>query len=94
MPGVKFIWDPNKAQANERKHGVNFAEAQNVFQDSYAVVIPDLEHSQTEARFQIVGRSGHRLLMVVYTEQRGDIIRLISAREAGKYHRMIYEDQS
>lgn len=94
MPAVKFDWDPNKAQANERKHDVNFAEAQNVFADPHAVVVPDLEHSQTEARFQIVGRSGHRLLLVVYTERRSDISRLISAREAGKYHRMIYEDQS
>lgn len=92
MPRMKFDWDWEKAAANEQNHDVSFDEAQDVFYDAHAVVERDIEHSQDEDRFRIIGLSSHKLLVVIYTE-RGGIIHLISAREAEKHHRRIYEDQ-
>lgn len=45
MPDLAFTWDPNKAASNLRKHQVSFGEAQTVFLDEKALVIPDPDHS-------------------------------------------------
>jgi uncharacterized protein len=91
---MKFIWDRNKAAANEKKHGVSFAEARQSFYDSYAVVEPDEEHSWGEQRYRLIGASSHRLLFVVYIEPDEQTIRIISAREVEPYERrMYYEGQ-
>ena len=94
MPRVQFDWDAHKAALNESDHGVSFDEAKEVFYDPNQVIEYDLEHSSNEDRYRIIGRSRWRLLMVVYTERPGEIIRLISAREAGKRQRRIYEEQT
>jgi uncharacterized DUF497 family protein len=57
---VKFEWDPRKAAANLRKHGVSFDEAMTVFADWESVTIPDPDHSEGEERFLIVGSSSAR----------------------------------
>jgi uncharacterized DUF497 family protein len=86
-----FEWDPNKADANLRKHSVSFGEAATVFADPLAVDRPDPDHSQGEGRFICVGRSYvDRLLVVAYAE-RGDRIRIISARVAEPRERRGYE---
>ena len=91
MP-LSFEWDPNKARANFAKHAVSFDEASSVFGDSLSITISDPAHSQAEARFIILGNSyQHRLLVVVHTE-RGDNIRVISARRASKRERKVYEE--
>lgn len=82
-------WDPHKAVANLRKHGVDFADAVTVLYDHFAVTIPD--HQSDEERFVTVGRdSVGRILVVVYT-WRGDCVRLISARKATPRERQQYE---
>jgi uncharacterized protein len=85
MFDLKFEWDPKKASSNERKHGVSFSEAQTVFFDDDALVIPDPDHSQAEDRFIILGLSREdRALVVVHCfRAEGAIIRIISARRAG-----------
>jgi hypothetical protein len=89
--GFFFSWDPSKAQANERNHGVTFEEASTVFGDTLSLTIYDAEHSDTEDRLIIIGMSlQHRLLVVVHTD-RGDTIRIISARRATPYERETYE---
>lgn len=86
-----FEWDPDKAEANLRKHGVSFGEAATVFADPLAVDRPDPDHSQGEERFICVGRSYvDRLLVVAYAE-RGRRIRLIHARVAEPLERRDYE---
>lgn len=86
-----FEWDENKAEKNERKHGVSFEEAESVFYDPRSLTIPDPEHSDTELRFIDIGASNYdRILVVVYTE-REDRIRLISARPASRKERKLYE---
>jgi len=53
---LAFEWDANKAKSNLAKHGVSFEEAATVFGDPLSMTIPDPAHSQTEARFIILGQ--------------------------------------
>ena len=92
MHDVRFEWDPAKAAANVRKHGVSFEEAQTAFVDDYALVVDDPEHSADEARFILLGLSASlRVLVVVHVlrTERGTI-RLISARQATRSERATY----
>jgi uncharacterized protein len=89
---VHFEWDDFKADHNFRQHGVPFVEAEEVFNDPDAVGHLDAEHSVDETRYQIIGWSSRRLLMVVYTEE-ADITRLISARRATATERALYEEK-
>ena len=92
MP-LLFEWDPGKARKNLTSHRVSFDEASTVFQDAMSLTIPDPLHSKGEERFILLGHSNrHRLLVVVHTE-RGDRIRIISARAATKKERMRYEKE-
>jgi hypothetical protein len=64
---VAFEWDPNKAAANVRKHGVQFSEAISVFSDDHAVTIKDEESDPDEQRFVTLGMGiKGRVLAVVY----------------------------
>src|SRR5712692_2224432 len=51
MDDLRFEWDERKNKANQRKHGVSFEEAQTVFLDEGARLIPDPDHSEDEERF-------------------------------------------
>lgn len=87
-----FEWDDRKANSNLRTHGVSFREAATVFADPLSITIPDPDHSATELRFIDIGNSyAGRILVVSYTE-RGDNIRLISARPATRKERSQYEE--
>ena len=93
MPLV-FEWDSRKARANVAKHGVTFDEASTAFQDGLSVNIGDPLHSEDEDRFVLVGHSHlGRLLVVVHTE-RGDRIRIITARLATARERRTYEENA
>lgn len=89
---MKFEWDENKAARNLSKHGVSFEEAKTVFDDPLYVDFYDPDHSEDEERYLIVGDSDQqRLLIVSYTE-RGNSIRLISARQVTQAEREAYEE--
>ncbi len=91
---MRFEWDPNKAALNEEKHGVSFREASTVFADAKARIHDDPDHSIIERREIIVGHSVvHGILLVVFT-QRGDAVRIISARRASRKERRKYEEDS
>jgi uncharacterized protein len=88
---MEFEWDPEKEKANLAKHDVSFVEAMTIFSDPLELTIADPYHSEGEFRFLSVGlSSGGRLLVVAYTE-RGERIRIISAREATAKERREYE---
>jgi uncharacterized DUF497 family protein len=88
---MEYERDERKASANLSKHGVAFEEAKTVFNDPLYVDFYDPDHSYGEHRYIIVGKSQQgRLLLVSYTE-RGDVIRLISAREATRAEQKAYE---
>lgn len=92
--GLLFEWDPKKARRNLATHGVSFDEASTVFEDLLAMTIGDPLHSDQEDRFVLLGYSQrNRLLIVVHTE-RGDRIRIISARSANKKERLLYEENA
>ena len=89
-----FEWDPNKAKENLETHGVSFDEASTAFRDTLSLAIYDPLHSEDEDRFVLIGSSHRsRLLVVVHTD-RGDKIRLISARKASKKEREQYEENA
>jgi len=92
MGEISFEWDPSKAAANAKQHGVPFEEARTVFFDEDALVIPDPDHSAVEDRFIIMGlSSGLRVLVVVHCFRNGSgSIRLISARRAGTKEQQLY----
>jgi uncharacterized DUF497 family protein len=92
---LRFEWDPRKATANLRKHGVSFEQARSVFLDENALLLPDEEHSEEEDRFLLMGISGRvRTLVVCHCYRQADeVIRLISARKANSQERRQYEDR-
>jgi uncharacterized DUF497 family protein len=89
---MKFEWDTRKATLNLRKHGVSFEEATTAFRDPLSVTAPDLTHSSTEHRFVTFGLSSKGKLLTISHAERGESIRLISARTATKQERKIYEE--
>lgn len=96
MLGVQteiFEWDDVKAESNLRIHGVDFQEAKTVFEDPFAITIPDDLHSEEERRLIILGLSLlARVLLVVHTE-RGERLRIISARKATPAESSQYESE-
>jgi uncharacterized DUF497 family protein len=89
---LRFAGDHRKASSNARKHGVTFAEASTAFGDPLSVTIPDPDHPGDEERFVLVGMSIRGRLLVVAHAERGDTIRLISARPAEPSEHKAYEE--
>lgn len=98
LPGVQsctviaFEWDPRKAQANARKHGIQFADVVPVLEDEHALTVRDDGHG--EERWVTIGVDAMaRILTVVYT-WRDNTIRIISARAATPNERAQYLENS
>jgi uncharacterized DUF497 family protein len=90
---MEFEWDARKAKGNLRKHGGSCDEARTVFGDRFSKPIHDPLHSDEEDRFVIIGESHReRLLVVVFTE-RGERIRILSARAASRSERIEHEEE-
>ncbi len=87
---MRFQFDPRKAVANLRKHGVSFADAEGVFFDPLAIHQADPDSEGEERAVAIGMGSAGKVLVVVYT-LRGDEIRLISARRATRREVKDYE---
>ena len=87
-----FEWDQRKAAANRRKHRVSFEQAIPVFGDPLARIFDDPDHLASERRELIVGHCTRRVLLVVCFVQRGDRIRIFSARQATRQERRDYEE--
>ena len=92
---MKFEWDKNKAETNQKKHAVSFSEATTVFADPLEITINDPFHSISEYRFISIAKSAQgRLLVVSYTERQEHTIRIISARLATKQEKNYYENNN
>lgn len=91
MSAEAFEWDVNKADSNFAKHGVTFDMARGVFSDAFGYELLDERENHGEARFNLIGFSDGRLLFVTYV-QRGDTIRIISARRAEPLERKRYHE--
>lgn len=92
MSWFVFEWDPEKARANERKHGVSFEEAKTAFWDPLARIFDDPDHSRMEPREILIGHSLRRRLLVVCFTEHGAMIRIFSARAATAWERRDYEE--
>lgn len=91
---MEFEWNLDKAALNFEKHDVSFQEAATVFNDLLSVTFPDPDHSIRENRYVIIGISQYGQLLVVAHTDRGDKVRIISARKVTRQERRFYEEGS
>ena len=89
---MKFEWDRDKEKRNFKKHAISFDEAVTVFYDLLSATFADPDHSIEEDRFVTVGYSSQGRLFVVSHTDRGDAIRIISARPATVSERKRHEN--
>jgi uncharacterized DUF497 family protein len=92
---TRFEWDPAKAKANQRKHGIEFDDAMHVFDDPFALFEQDRADDSGDLRWRAIGLSGEVIVLVVAhtirTDGGDEIVRLISARRATRKERESYE---
>lgn len=91
---LRFEWDPKKAARNLAKHGVSFEDAATVFADPLARIESDPRHSVHEERFVLLGFSREQRFLAVMFAERGESIRVISARRATRRERREYEERA
>lgn len=91
MNSLEFEWDPEKAASNLAKHGVGFPAAARVFDDVHGLHYVDRSMVYGEERLIGIAMVDGDVLTIVYTE-RGDRIRLISARKSTRFERRIYDE--
>ena len=89
---MTFTWNPEKDAVNRRKHAVGFREAASVLEDPLSTTYPDPAHSRGERRYVTIGRSRLGRSLVVAHADRGNTIRIISARPATRRERRFYEE--
>jgi uncharacterized DUF497 family protein len=96
MKEIRWVWDPQKALSNFRKHGLSFETASLVFSDPHHLSAPDPHES--EERWRTLGLVGPVVLFVVHTAPETDPVlgdetgRIISARKATRREREAYEN--
>ncbi len=88
---MRFEWDTKKAQVNLKKHGIAFDEAVTAFYDPLSATFGDPDNSEKEQRYITVGFSSQGRLVVVAHTERGEDIRIISARLATSHERKRHE---
>ena len=101
MSGIRFEWDEAKNLSNQRKHGVSFQLASQVFLDPLFVSVKD-RIQDGEQRWRTLGETeGSMLLIVAHTVRETDelggtveVMRIISARHASRKERQLYEDEN
>jgi uncharacterized DUF497 family protein len=86
-----YEWDEQKRLINIKKHGVDFIDIPELF-DGDIVIIPDERFDYSETRSIVIGILKNQVIVVAYTE-RGDNIRIISARKATKNEQIYYFQQ-
>lgn len=89
---MDFEWDDEKAARNLAKHGVSFHEAATVFGDPLSTTYYDPDHSEDEDRYLTIGHTSTGQVLIVSHTDRGDRIRIISARRATRKERKSYEE--
>lgn len=89
---MRFAWDERKAARNSVKHGISFEEAATVFDDPLSDTFPDPDHSLEEHRFIIIGSAESGKILVVAHTDDGELVRMITAREATPGERRSYEE--
>ena len=93
---IGFQWDEGNARKSEENHGVSQAEAEQVFAREPLLIVPDVQHSQSEQRYNALGRTElGRLLHITFTLRHNDTaIRVISARDMSRRERNRYAQEA
>lgn len=91
MESIEFEWDEAKNQSNMRKHRIDFADVPSMFERP---MLTDLDRRDNygEDRWLGIGFLGNGVAVVVWTERRDNIIRIISARRANRYEQQRLEE--
>lgn len=92
MRSDRFEWDDEKARINLAKHKVSFERATAVFDDENALI--DADDESEEERWRTIGLDADRVLVVIWTERRNSVFRIISARKANRYEQDRYHRQA
>ena len=67
--GIRFTWNKDKAKRNQKRHGIRFEDARNVFNDPYIRIVEDCE-TEEGMRYHAIGYVDQKLLaVVVYLDQ-------------------------
>lgn len=90
---LEITWSQEKHAHNLSVHNVSFPEAATVFLDPLSATIDDPDHSYSERRFLMIGKSTAQTLLVVSFTERNSKIRIISARRATRRERQNYEEE-
>jgi hypothetical protein len=89
--GVRFDWDESKNAANQKKHGVSFEQARRLFESGVDYLeLFDEAHSESEERFLAIGPIPGGVVLVVWTEEPEDAVRIIGARWATNRERQLF----
>ncbi len=88
-----FEWDDGNIRKSADKHDVSQAEAESIFFNDPLIIIGDAKHSETEQRFNALGKTAqNRLLHITFTlRQNGTMVRVISTRDMHRKERKAYE---
>lgn len=88
-----FQWDKGNRNKNLIKHSVEDLECEEVFLNEPLIILDDPKHSIAEKRFAAFGQTdAGRLLVVIFTK-RGELLRVISARDMNRWERKFYEEK-
>jgi len=90
---MRFEWDPEKAERNLKKHRISFDEAVTAFYDPLSATFDDPDHSDDEQRYITIGFSSRGRLLVIGHTERGEVVRIISARPATAHERKRHEEK-
>jgi len=92
---MKYEWNEEKNISNQKKHGISFDEAKEVFEDVLQISKLDQRFNDFEERWITIGTTSKYKILVVanlfFTDEGEEIIRIISARKANKKERESYE---
>ena len=93
---ASFQWDQGNARKSEERHAVSQGEAEQIFANEPLLIVPDLQHSRSEQRYNALGRTTlGRQLHVTFTLRNDDTaIRVISARDMSRWERNRYVQEA
>ena len=83
-----FEFDPQKSEANKQKHGIDFYQAQELWEDPEHIILP--ARTIDEPRYLLIGNLNNILWSVIFTTRKNKI-RIISTRRARKNEQKIYK---
>ncbi len=89
---LEFDWDNWNRYKNETKHNVTVPEAEDAFTDERRLVYLDVRHLGNEKRYAMLAKTTTGRLLIVICTERAQKVRVISARDASRKERSLYEE--